>query len=395
MILFVLTPHFVFAQANSLATKFSGKILLQVESYGRAWYVDPVSKTRFYLKDGETALDVMKTLGLGISNKDLMKIPVKAGEKSDTKLVNSLKGRILLAVEDRGKAWYLNPTNGLRYYLKNGDSAYEVMKTLSVGIKNKDLDTISVTPKQIVSGYTFDNVAYTLYQKGKNTDFSSGDTVLPLASLSKLMTAIVFLETKPDLEKRVKITEEEIIYPKKYVGDDITSEIDMKAGDWISMQDLLTSLLVASSNQASIVLVNSSGLTQSEFIEKMNQKVKDLGLIKTVFFEVSGLDAHNVSTAKEFAVIAKEAFAKPELLEIAKKNDYTLLLHNDLLGSREVPVKNRNYSLLEFSPEISKTGYLVEAQRNVALQKNGKIIVVLHSKSMSERNDIIKKLLAK
>ena len=58
-------------------------------------------------------------------------------------LVNRLRGQILLQVESRGEAWYINPDDGKRYYMPDGPSAYQIMRFLSLGITNSDLSKIS------------------------------------------------------------------------------------------------------------------------------------------------------------------------------------------------------------------------------------------------------------
>ena len=63
-------------KAGELADSLRGKILLQVESNGEAWYVKPSDSKKIYLKDGDVAYNVMRDLGLGISNSDLFKIPI-------------------------------------------------------------------------------------------------------------------------------------------------------------------------------------------------------------------------------------------------------------------------------------------------------------------------------
>ena len=62
-----------------------------------------------------------------------------------TSLVNKLKGRIVLQTESKGEAWYINPTDGKRYYLASGEAAYQIMRYLSTGINNKDIQKIKVT----------------------------------------------------------------------------------------------------------------------------------------------------------------------------------------------------------------------------------------------------------
>ncbi|MCD4680304.1 MAG: hypothetical protein K8S00_07945, partial [Bacteroidales bacterium] len=180
----------------TLADKLSGSILLQVEENGEAWYVDTTDKKRYYMKDGEVAYEMMRSFGLGIKNEDLAKIPVgfdtrfdeedsdndnlpdKMEEALGTNLNSpdsdgdgfdddlevrnnfnplgsgklpidevfseKLKGKILLQVEERGQAWYINPDDGKRYYMKDGESAYKIMRYLSLGITNQNLSQISI-----------------------------------------------------------------------------------------------------------------------------------------------------------------------------------------------------------------------------------------------------------
>ncbi|OGY48038.1 MAG: hypothetical protein A2840_02435 [Candidatus Buchananbacteria bacterium RIFCSPHIGHO2_01_FULL_47_11b] len=379
--------------ADSLADSLAGKILLQVESYGRAWYVHPVEKTRYYLQNGATAYKIMRQESLGITDADLSKIRTAYGQPYDRKLTERLKGYILLQVEENGEAWYVNPSDGLRYYLRDGEAAYEIMRELSLGISNKDLDTISVTEKQIVSSYTFDDVAYTGFDGQNYFGQHQADEILPIASLTKLITAMVVLDHFPVWDRLLTITPEQINYPTEYVGDDATSEVDIAAGQKISVADLWVAMLLASSNQSAVALAESTGLTRAEFVVAMNEKVRSLGLEKTVIFDIAGLDAHNVSTAKEMAVIARAAFAIPEIREATVKNEYQMAIRNADGTSSETEAVNRNYSLLKFNPEATKTGFLIEAQRNVVLQKNGSIIVVLHARSMTERNRAIEELL--
>lgn len=185
------------APQTTLIDRVRGYILLQVEEHGEAWYVDHDTSRRYYMKDGPTAYEMLRKFGLGISNTDLDKIPIgldnrfvqedtdgdgladrledalgsdpfdidtdgdgygDADEVSagyspvnpaavrnivDNSLTNRLLGKILLQVETHGEAWYLNPQDGRRYYMKNGEAAYNIMRFLSLGITNSDLNQIS------------------------------------------------------------------------------------------------------------------------------------------------------------------------------------------------------------------------------------------------------------
>jgi len=125
-----------------LINKLSGSILLQVESHGEAWYVNPVDGKRYYMKDGSTAYQMMRNFGLGIKNSDLVKIPRENEKNNYSSFVNKQKGKILLQVEDHGEAWYVNPKTGYRHYMKDGEAAYNLMRYYSTGITNKDLEKI-------------------------------------------------------------------------------------------------------------------------------------------------------------------------------------------------------------------------------------------------------------
>lgn len=174
--------------------KLKGRILLQTESRGEAWYIDPVLLKRIYLADGASAYQLLRERGVGVKNSDLKKISIgiesrfididtdndnlpdkleeamgtnpnnsdtdgdgysdgseiKNGynpngpEKiiADKKFTEKMKGKILLQVESKGEAWYINPADAKRYYLANGEAAYQVMKYLGLGVKNKDLEKI-------------------------------------------------------------------------------------------------------------------------------------------------------------------------------------------------------------------------------------------------------------
>src|SRR3990167_9361248 len=77
-LLLLLLPHVTVAAitSGSLAARLAGRILLQVESRGEAWYVHPDSGERYYMRDGGVAYEMMRGFGLGITNADLQKIPV-------------------------------------------------------------------------------------------------------------------------------------------------------------------------------------------------------------------------------------------------------------------------------------------------------------------------------
>lgn len=136
------------AHAITLQEKLSGRILLQVEEKGKAWYVDPATQNRAYLGRPADAFRVMRELGLGITNTDLEKIATSdAATATNTVFTKKLAGKILLQVQANGEAWYINPTDLKRYFLGRPSDAFSVMRGLGLGISNKDMGTIPTAVK--------------------------------------------------------------------------------------------------------------------------------------------------------------------------------------------------------------------------------------------------------
>lgn len=120
-----------------LTNRLRGKILLQVEDLGQAWYVNPVDGIRHYMKDGAKAYRIMRDLGIGITNTDLDKV------MNDLTFSRKYKGKIFLQVEDLGQAYYID-FEGKAHFLKDGAAAYQIMRDLGLGITNNDLSKIQI-----------------------------------------------------------------------------------------------------------------------------------------------------------------------------------------------------------------------------------------------------------
>lgn len=133
-------------QASTLANSLSGKILLQVELNGEAWYINPVDEQRYFLGRPADAFAIMRTLGLGISELDFTKFERYGANPS-------LAGRILLRVEANGEAYYVDPELLSVNYLGRPADAFNLMREEGLGITNENLATIPTA-----SGY--DNPEY-------------------------------------------------------------------------------------------------------------------------------------------------------------------------------------------------------------------------------------------
>jgi len=128
------------AKAESLSNKFSGMILLQVESRGEAWYVNPTDQSRCYLGKQEDAYKIMRELGLGIKHDTLTKY-LKNG------FPKNLSGKILLDVEGKGEAYYVYPKDNRGYYLGKQADAYKIMREKGMGISDSNLNKININKK--------------------------------------------------------------------------------------------------------------------------------------------------------------------------------------------------------------------------------------------------------
>lgn len=373
-------------------TDLIGRLVIQKDSFNKIWYIDPVTKERYYLNTADD-LKLVTDKALKPTAKEYKAIAKNSKTKTTAAMIKKFGGRFIVSPVDKS-IYYLNPGDNIAYVVTNyKDFVGWTAKVIGLPATDALMRQLAMNSVQL----TYDPAFYgTAAVKFDGTSYSSGqnsDVVLPLASLSKVMTALVFLDTNPDWDKQVQITREEIAYPCTLQTCGTTSEIPLKAGDYLLIKDLWVAMLAASSNQSAVILADNSGLTRAEFVIKMNEKAKELGLKKTHFEEMTGLSADNISTAEEFAVIARTAFMNDIIAAATRETNYVFSVVQTDGNGRDVTVANRNTSLLAMNPLASKSGYLVEAQRNAAVLRDGEVAVALHCYSLTQRNDTIKRLL--
>lgn len=175
----------------------------------------------------------------------------------------------------------------------------------------------------------------------------------PCASLTKMMTALVFLEQKPDFERTVEVTDREIS------GGGHTQ---LKRGEHLRLGDLLHMSLMCSDNVATRVLARESGLPLEDFLARMNRKAVELGLARTRFVEVTGLDERNVSTAADIARLLRAAAENPTIHDITTQRGYDFvgLAANGRVRTHHICTTNR---LLfgRYDIQGGKTGFISES----------------------------------
>lgn len=209
----------------------------------------------------------------------------------------------------------------------------------------------------------------------------------PIASLTKLMTALIVVESEPNWDKEISYVQSD------FVGG---AMLWAKAGDVTTVKDLFYSTLVGSQNNSAHALARSTGLSTDEFVERMNLKARSLGLTHTHFVEPTGLNAGNISTASEYSKLARYALGKLEILQGTTTKHYTLKLKNRPVS---FGIANTN-RLLDTTPYYvtgSKTGWTYEAGRNLMMKARNnsgtEVITVVMGAQMSEQFEMTEQLL--
>lgn len=170
----------------------------------------------------------------------------------------------------------------------------------------------------------------------------------PIASITKVMTALVLLDRAPDLDRDVVVSRRDVRR---------ASTTYLRRGERVTLDTLLHLALIASDNVAARILARASGWGTRRFVTEMNAKAAALGLEGTRFVEPSGLDERNVSTPYDVARLLAVASEVPAISRIMRK-----WTHRVRTDRRSVNIRNTN-RLLRSGHAIQggKTGYISEA----------------------------------
>lgn len=153
---FILFFGINIVKAESLASELKGRILLQVEQNGEAWYVSPENEKRYYMGRPADAFSLMRDMGLGIKH-DLL------AEYLNNKFPTRLSGKIMLDVEKNGEAYYVFPSDLKGYYLGRPTDAFDIMKKLGLGITAENLQKIQSSVTSTNNIYKNNDCGYETY----------------------------------------------------------------------------------------------------------------------------------------------------------------------------------------------------------------------------------------
>jgi len=252
---------------------------------------------------------------------------------------------------------------GSQLYLSFGTAsisdAPNLVENQEKNLPVKELEEPPEESTEKINAQSFISLKTNLLNEDKIVNQKNIDLKLPIASFTKLMTAIISLDNY-NLSQNIFLTESANLQsPMK---------IDFKIGDNFTIKNYLYVMLIESSNKAAFALAEQIG--EENFVNLMNQKAKEIGLKNTYFADPTGLSSKNVSTINDLVIFVKYIIKNyPAIAEISTIKKY------ELLGFGEI--ENTNQLLVDF-PEIilSKTGFTNDAK--------GCLLIVLNNPKDSD-----------
>ncbi|TNH04298.1 D-alanyl-D-alanine carboxypeptidase [Testudinibacter sp. TR-2022] len=231
--------------------------------------------------------------------------------------------------------------------------------------------------------------SYVVYDftNNKVLESRSPNSVLPIASVTKLMTANVFLENNRNPNCTARITNEDNDHIKG-------TRTKLPKNTPIACSELLKAMFVHSDNYAAHALSRSAGMSRARFIQKMNEKAQALKMKSTRFSDSSGLSNRNISSVMDLVKLAKYSLRKPELKALSNTRAAYIRANRT-----NVFMQNTNKLVREeiFDASISKTGYIRESGYNLVFinkyscNNNATIgVISLNNKSSAARSNFTK-----
>ncbi len=210
---------------------------------------------------------------------------------------------------------------------------------------------------------SFQALMITDEQSGRLLLSHNAGTPWPLASITKLMTALVVLDNNPGWNKTIRMKKEDEVEGAR---------LRVSVGTPLTVREAMMITLVGSANNTANALARATGLSRTKFIERMNAKAKKIGMNSTVFVEPSGIDPGNISTAQDAALLAKAALGNPTLQPMFLAKQYRWY---NRTTKKYHTIKNTDQLLNASTLQVlaGKTGLLDESKANVVMRvSNGK-----------------------
>lgn len=206
----------------------------------------------------------------------------------------------------------------------------------------------------------------------------------PIASITKIMTAMVVLDAGQDMKEEIKLAPIDFIGPKK-------ASSRLKAGDRMNRAEMLLMTLMKSENPAAKSLARHYPGGYSAFMAAMNRKAQDLGMYSSFFGDPTGLDKRNVASPMDLVRMMKAAREYDVIRRFSTTTNYDFFVANYSVGNRIYEAKNTSKLVRAGSYPISmsKTGYIREAGRCVVMEtrvnNRPALVVILGAPSSANR----------
>ena len=203
------------------------------------------------------------------------------------------------------------------------------------------------------------NVAFVMDQDTKEVLLSKNEhAVLPIASITKLMTGLLISEAHLPMDETITITQADVDTEKR-------SSSRLAVGTQLSREELLHLALMASENRAAHALGRTYPGGLQHFVQQMNFRAKSLGMKDTSYAEPTGLSSKNQSSARDLARLVNVAYDDPTLRQLSTSTGFQVEV-----GSRTLQFSNTNRLVKNPAWEIGlqKTGYISEAGQCLVMQ---------------------------
>jgi D-alanyl-D-alanine endopeptidase (penicillin-binding protein 7) len=215
------------------------------------------------------------------------------------------------------------------------------------------------------------SIAYVVDQNSGETLYDkNSSSVVPIASITKLMTSLVVLESKAPMSEMLTVTDDDRDY-EKGTGSRLS------IGSTLSREDMLHIALMASENRAAAALSRYYPGGRPAFLMAMNRKAEELGMHDTHFESPTGLTSHNVSSARDLVKLVDAVYKYPLIRQFSTDHSYDVNTGKRILAYRSTNALIRSPS---WDIGLQKTGFINEAGECLVMQAtihNRPVVIVL------------------
>jgi D-alanyl-D-alanine endopeptidase (penicillin-binding protein 7) len=221
-------------------------------------------------------------------------------------------------------------------------------------------------------------------ETGESIYEKDADIARPMASITKIMTAMVVLDAGLDMREEITLDPEDFVGPKR-------ASSNLKSGDRMNRAEILLMALMKSENPAAKSLARNYPGGYNAFMRAMNRKAQDLGMSTAFFGDPTGLDKRNVASSNDLVKMVRAAGNYDVIRRFSTTKSYDFFVSNYSSGNRTYKANNTSTLVRggDYPIGISKTGFINEAGRCVVMEtrvnNRPAIIVILGANSSATR----------